>query len=107
MPIRIVLHGLTGPLKVNGEEWNMTMPGLAATLDDEWIAGILTYIRSEWENQATAITAAKWLLSVARILTAIARGQRSNCNPKRPVRTEAGRNYCWKLARKCINRRVR
>jgi mono/diheme cytochrome c family protein/glucose/arabinose dehydrogenase len=57
--IKIVLHGLTGPVTVNGEEWNMTMPGFAAAFDDEKIAAIATYIRREWGNQATAVLPAQ------------------------------------------------
>lgn len=57
--IDIVLHGLTGPIEVNGEPWNLTMPGLGATsgpLDDDKIAAILTYVRRSWGNQAAPVT---------------------------------------------------
>lgn len=57
--IKIVLHGVTGPIEVNGETWNMTMPGFSgneAALDDERIAGILTYIRREWGHEASPVT---------------------------------------------------
>jgi glucose/arabinose dehydrogenase/mono/diheme cytochrome c family protein len=45
--IRIVLHGLRGPIKVKGESFEMDMPALGV-LDDEQIAAALTYIRREW-----------------------------------------------------------
>jgi putative heme-binding domain-containing protein len=50
--IRIALHGLRGPVKVAGEEWNMQMPGLggSALLTDVRLAGVLTYIRRAWGN---------------------------------------------------------
>jgi mono/diheme cytochrome c family protein len=43
---RIVLHGLTGPLSVDGVEWNLDMPAYGAT--DEDLAAVLTYVRREW-----------------------------------------------------------
>ncbi len=45
--IRIVLHGLRGPIKVKGDTFEMDMPSLGV-LDDEQIASALTYIRREW-----------------------------------------------------------
>ncbi len=54
-PIRIVLHGLTGPINVNGTTWQLEMPGLAA-LTDEDIAGVLTYARREWEHDASPVS---------------------------------------------------
>lgn len=45
--IRIVLHGLRGPIKVKGETFEMDMPALGV-LDDEQIAAALTYVRREW-----------------------------------------------------------
>lgn len=51
---RIALHGLYGPVQVNGETWNLAMPGLGAggLLDDEKLAGILSYVRGAWGNTA-------------------------------------------------------
>jgi mono/diheme cytochrome c family protein len=51
---RIVLHGVTGPISVNGAVYKMEMPGLP-TLSDEEIAGVLTYVRREWEHGADPI----------------------------------------------------
>ena len=53
-PIRIVLLGVTGPIEVNGQSFDSTMPSLG--LSDGEIADILTYARSAWGNQAEAIT---------------------------------------------------
>ncbi|RYD69501.1 MAG: c-type cytochrome, partial [Verrucomicrobiaceae bacterium] len=53
---RILLHGLTGPIKVNGKAWNMEMPPLGAALTDEQIAGVITYIRREWEHNASPVS---------------------------------------------------
>ncbi len=51
---RIVLNGLAGPVKVGGRSFNLAMPPLPQ-LKDEDIAGVLTYIRREWEHNASPI----------------------------------------------------
>jgi mono/diheme cytochrome c family protein/glucose/arabinose dehydrogenase len=53
---RIVIHGLGGPLNVGGQVWNLEMPPLGPALSDEQIAGVLTYIRREWEHGASPIS---------------------------------------------------
>lgn len=55
--IRIVLHGLHGPIQVGEETWNLQMPaqGHNPILNDERIAGILTYIRREWGHVADPV----------------------------------------------------
>ena len=56
--IRIVLHGLQGPVTVNGRQFNSSgMPPWKETLTDEEIADVLTYIRQEWGNNASSVTA--------------------------------------------------
>jgi putative heme-binding domain-containing protein len=54
---RIVLHGIVGPVKVNGEEWNLKMPGLgnSPVMSDERLAGVLSYVRREWDNYGSAV----------------------------------------------------
>jgi mono/diheme cytochrome c family protein len=49
--VRIISQGLGGPIKVSGRTWDLTMPPLPQ-LSDEDIAGVLTYIRREWEHTA-------------------------------------------------------
>lgn len=44
--IAVILHGLKGPIEVNGEAWTGEMPGFAA-LSDEDIAALLSYLRTE------------------------------------------------------------
>ena len=53
---KLVIHGLTGPIKVNGQSWSLEMPPLGAALSDEQVAGVVTYIRREWEHNASPIT---------------------------------------------------
>ena len=57
--VRILLHGVTGPIEVAGETFNSMMPPWGATLKDADIAAVLTYARSTWGNKGTPITAAK------------------------------------------------
>jgi mono/diheme cytochrome c family protein/glucose/arabinose dehydrogenase len=51
---RIVLHGLAGSVKVGARTWTLAMPPLGALPDDD-IAGVLTYIRREWEHNASPV----------------------------------------------------
>ncbi|MEO6787558.1 MAG: c-type cytochrome [Chthoniobacteraceae bacterium] len=53
---RIVLHGLSGPIKVNGQSWGLEMPPLGPALSDEQIAGVVTYIRREWEHNGSPVS---------------------------------------------------
>lgn len=53
---RIALHGVRGPIKVNGRKFALDMPAWGA-LNDEHIASILTYIRREWGHTATPVDA--------------------------------------------------
>lgn len=54
-PIRILIGGLSGPVKVNGADYNSMMPPPPG-LDDEKIALVLTYVRSHFGNNGSAIT---------------------------------------------------
>ena len=53
--VRILLHGLQGPVEVKGASYNGAMPPWKQ-LKDEEIAAVLTYIRNEWGNSAPPIT---------------------------------------------------
>jgi mono/diheme cytochrome c family protein len=53
----ILLHGVNGELEVKGNKYNGAMPAWGMLSDDE-IAGVLTYIRSDWGNTAPPVTAA-------------------------------------------------
>ena len=53
---RIVMHGLTGPIKVDGVSWSLEMPPLGPALSDEQIAGVATYIRREWDHNASPVS---------------------------------------------------
>ena len=53
--IKVVLNGLEGGIAVNGEQYNSVMPQ-HSFLPDEEIASILTYIRQNFGNEASAIS---------------------------------------------------
>lgn len=76
--IRVLLHGLQGPIEVKGNTYNGVMPafgqGSPYNWSDQRIAEVLTFIRAEWGNEASAITAEQ----VTAVRTA-----------------DAGRNRAW------------
>lgn len=53
--VRIVLHGVRGPLRVKGKTYTLDMPPLAA-LEDDQIANVLTYVRREWGHTASPVS---------------------------------------------------
>lgn len=58
--IRIVIHGISGPIQVSGKEYGKgVMPPLGSVLNDEEIAAVLTFIRNEWGNAAPEVKADK------------------------------------------------
>jgi mono/diheme cytochrome c family protein len=57
-PAMIVLKGLQGPLTVKGGHFgSAVMQPWDKTLSDQKIADVLTYVRSEWGNKATPVSA--------------------------------------------------
>lgn len=52
----LVLHGLQGPIEVNGEPYNQVMPEWSHLTDDQ-IAAVLTYVRASWSNDASPVFA--------------------------------------------------
>ena len=52
--IGVVIHGLSGPITVNGAQYNSLMPALA--LSDEDVANVLTYVYGQWGNNGTRVT---------------------------------------------------
>lgn len=55
--IRIVLHGLQGPVTVSGTSYNGNMPAFREQMKDEQVAAVLSFIRQEWGNTGAAVTA--------------------------------------------------
>lgn len=59
--VRIVLNGFQGPVTVSGQQFNNVMLAWRAQLNDEDIAAVLTFVRTnkDWGNSSTAVSAAK------------------------------------------------
>ncbi len=55
---KLVLHGISGPITVKGQSYSGAMPAFGAQFNDEEMAAVLSYIRTEWQNDAEAIDAA-------------------------------------------------
>ncbi len=55
-PIAIVLHGLRGPIERNGVQINGQMAAWKDQLNDQDIADVLTYVRSNFGNSGGAVT---------------------------------------------------
>lgn len=53
--VKVLLAGMQGAIQVKGNTYNNAMPPWSQLKDDQ-IASILTYIRSEWGNNAPPIT---------------------------------------------------
>jgi nitrite reductase (NO-forming) len=54
--IDIVLHGLTGKVTVNGQDYNSVMPPMTQLNDDE-VANILTFVLNSWDNPGGRVEA--------------------------------------------------
>lgn len=52
--IKIVKHGLEGPVTVNGKTYNSVMPALGLSDDD--VASVLTFVRNSFGNKGDGVT---------------------------------------------------
>lgn len=57
--VRILLHGLQGPVQVAGATYNGAMPAWKDVLKDEEIAALATYLRQWAPNAASAVSTAQ------------------------------------------------
>jgi nitrite reductase (NO-forming) len=60
--IKIILNGASGPMKVNGKNYEGEMPGYPLT--DQEVSDLMNYIRNSFGNKGGAITPAE--VSLAR-----------------------------------------
>ncbi|HEX7387396.1 MAG TPA: cytochrome c [Castellaniella sp.] len=56
--VRILLHGIHGPLTVEGKKFDGQMPDFGGKFSDEEIAALVTHVRSSFGNTASAADAA-------------------------------------------------
>jgi mono/diheme cytochrome c family protein len=54
--LRIILHGLTGEVEVQGETFSGAMPTWGGAFTDAQIASVASYVRRSWGNRAPPIT---------------------------------------------------
>jgi mono/diheme cytochrome c family protein len=54
VPVRIVMHGLAGPIEVNGAKYDSIMPPVVGLSDGD-IASVVTYVRQTFGNDASAV----------------------------------------------------
>lgn len=53
--VAIVIHGLHGPIEVNGKAYNLEMPPQGAVLTDDEIMEILNHVNTSWGNKGEAV----------------------------------------------------
>ena len=53
--VRIALHGVRGPIEVDGRTWDLEMPG-QGHLSDRELAEVLSYLRRAFGHQASCVT---------------------------------------------------
>jgi len=56
--VKILLHGLNGPIEVKGNSYNGNMPAFGesgAGWDDFQIAAVATYVRQSWDNGGSEV----------------------------------------------------
>jgi glucose/arabinose dehydrogenase len=78
--IRIAIQGTSGPMVVNGVEYQGVMPA-PPSLDDQQVADILTYVRSAWGNEGDAVT----LAEVQSVRAALADANTDSADPFAPL----------------------
>jgi mono/diheme cytochrome c family protein len=66
--IRILLHGVHGPIDVGGKTYNREMPGFGMILADAEVASLASFVRSRFGGTSIAVDAA----AVAQIRAAAA-----------------------------------
>jgi mono/diheme cytochrome c family protein len=63
--IKIVLHGVRGPIQVGDKIYDREMPGVGRRLSDREVAALLSFVRDRWGASSAAITPA----AVTRVRT--------------------------------------
>ncbi len=54
--IRIILDGVMGEIEIGNTVYSGAMPPWKTFLNDQEMAALLTYIRTAWDNEASAVT---------------------------------------------------
>lgn len=58
IPIKMVLHGLIGPIEVKGKKYpgQVPMTQFGGLLDDQEVAAVMTYVRNSFGNKSKPVT---------------------------------------------------
>lgn len=56
--IGVVVNGLSGPITVNGKQYNSVMPPMSQLNDDE-VANILTFVFNAWDKTGVSVSSAE------------------------------------------------
>jgi mono/diheme cytochrome c family protein len=54
--VRIILGGVSGPMEVDGRVYDNIMPGFAAILSDQQVAGLATFVRRAFARIEEPVT---------------------------------------------------
>lgn len=54
--VQILLHGMQGPVEVDGRVYNGNMPDFSSVMSDEEIAQLVSFVRSAWSNKAAPVS---------------------------------------------------
>ncbi len=78
--IRIALQGYSGPITVNGTDYQGVMPPPPA-MDDQQAADVLSYVRNSWGNSGEPVTAAE----VAKVRASLSSADANAKDPYAPL----------------------
>jgi mono/diheme cytochrome c family protein len=56
--IKIVLHGVRGPMEVRGKTYDLEMPGFGQVLSDADVASLLSFVRGRFGARGEPVTSA-------------------------------------------------
>lgn len=86
--VEATIKGLSGPITVNGVEYNAIMPTMSH-LSDKDLAAILTYVLTSWGNSAGAVT----VEDIAKVREAAGLGVEQAAGERHPGSPEAEHRY--------------
>ncbi len=86
--VELVVNGLTGPVTVNGVDYDGVMPPMSQLKDVE-IANILTYVRNSWGNSGDPVSASE----VSAVRAAGAPPRTAESPTEHPETSEAAMRY--------------
>lgn len=89
--IRIVLHGLAGPIEVGGRTYNTEMLGFGSIMTDEQVATLLTHVRLRFthaDRPVTDKTVARVRAATADRLTYWTVEELNELRPPKPAATD-------------------